>query len=819
LISSILKRVVPVLPQVTKPARYTGNEINIIRKDLSKVSLRMAICYPDVYEIGMSNLGIRILYHAVNQVEHFYCERVFAPWVDFEKKLKEYNIPLYSLETFTPLFCFDVIGFSIGYELLSTNILSILDLGKIPILSINRKQEDPLVIAGGPGVFNPEPLADFIDVFIFGDGERALIEFLNLLHELKGEKRDRKLKELNRFDFTYVPSMYKKIKVRDYIFTDIKKKVKRRIEPELDSLPYPDKPLLPLTRIVQDRITLEINRGCINGCRFCQAGYIYRPLRERTPQKLISILEKSLESTGYHKVSLASLSVSDYTELFKLVSEINTLYSPLYVSISLPSLRVNSTNLEILNLIKSVRKSGLTFALESADYEARERINKHVDEEQLKDIIRQLSSMGWKLIKFYFMIGLPGVSDEGCKIVDFINRISKVSPGLSFNINIAVFVPKPHTPFQDEEQLNAQSAMMIINTIRKSFKKSKVKIKFQDPEMSEIEGILSRGDRRIGELILSVFEKGERFSSWNEFFDFKRWNGAMMELNIDKRRYLKIDSSLNFFPWNFVDTGVKKEYLLKEKNRALRKEKTDGCVSSNCSGCGVCNNQIRNILADEKKIKISQTLKSEKGKIYKTCSTESIYRMVFMFKKTGLYRFISHLDLYILLMRIGKAAGVPFVYSEGFNPKPRLILHFPLPLGIESECELGEVMLGEPVKESEFLTMYNKKLGEGLKFLKAEVISGKGSIASTTFFHDYLIHSKTEKIISILRNQEIEQKENTDLLPISYFVVKENNLFLRLDGAKSIKKILNGERNYIDFTVVRKMLWFSKENKLFPFLR
>jgi len=425
-----------ILPHVKKPARYIGNEINIIKKNLNDVSLRMLISYPDIYEIGMSNLAIRILYDAVNSVPELSCERVFAPWLDFEKELRRYKIPLFSLETHTPLCQFDVVGFSIGYEMLYTNILSILDLGNIPIFSSERKDKDPLVIAGGPSVFNPEPISNFIDVFIIGDGEIAIIEFLKKIVSIKDSNRIEKLKELNRFDYVYIPSLYRKKDYKGYTLTDIDKKVSRRIEPDLNSLPCPGKPIVPLIKIVQDRVNIEVNRGCAMGCRFCHAGYTYRPVRERTVDNIVNIIRSNIKYSGYDEISLSSLSIGDYSELKDLVKKINDEFSDKNISISLPSLRVNSTNLKILEMIKKIRKSGLTFAVESADESVRKSLNKIVNVEQFKILISQIVSLGWKLLKFYFMIGLPFSEDEDKKIANFILELTKVSKRLSLNNRI-----------------------------------------------------------------------------------------------------------------------------------------------------------------------------------------------------------------------------------------------------------------------------------------------------------------------------------------------------------------------------------------------
>jgi len=829
-----------------------GNEINMVKKDLSRVTMRMALCYPDAYEVGMSNLGVQILYEAVNRVDDFYCERVFSPWVDFEDVLRENEIPLYSLETFTPLKEFDVLGFSIGYELLYTNMLSVLELGHIPMFSEQRSENDPLVIAGGPSIYNPEPAADFIDVFILGDGERALLEFLQTLLSLKGMHREEKLEALNLFDFTYIPSLYTVSSRGRYVYTNVNKSVTRRIEPDLDSLPVSETPIVPLIKVVQDRASIEVNRGCTNGCRFCQAGYTYRPVRERSVSNIVSILTNTLVRTGYEEVSLLSLSIGDYSKLEELVDVVHREFSPAHVSISLPSLRVNSAGLSILERIGAVRKSGLTFAIESADEEVRRRINKPVDEDALHRILHHVMEAGWRLIKLYFMVGLPGAEDEAKAIGDFIERLRINFPKLSINANVSVFIPKPHTPLEYTPQMDLEESRVLLNSLRNRFRDSRVSIKFQNPLMSYIEGVLSRSDRAAGRLIYEVYRMGERFSSWDEMFAFDLWQKGLKAADVDPERYLAPAGPDITLPWHFLSSRTTGEFMNAERAKYGEKTLTDNCLYGACSLCGVCAGAVRNRRADEAHTpeNVRRDAEPESGRetrpqrppaqsaVPKTArhsrnarqfphtgglkeqSPERNFKVLFCFYKKGMLKYIGHLDLMTVLIRAGRRAGIPFRYSQGFNPRPRFSLPFPLALGIESEYELGEMLIGKNMGADELIDLYNHELPEELRLFDAKVNRPGASAASNEYFHDYEVgigegcESQADEWLTGL-----VKRDRFDGAPLAFYCTAGKNLYVRLDGKKSIKKAFSGEKNsYLAYDIKRVNIWKKQGSSLISFI-
>ena len=595
-----------ILNKVQKPGRYIGKEFNeIVKKEGKKHSIiNMALAFPDLYEIGMSYLGFKILYELINQRKDAFCERVFSPAVDMESLLRENNLPIFSLETFRPLKEFNIVGFTIQHELCFTNILNLLELGNIPLKSQERKENDPLIIAGGPGAFNPEPLSDFIDLFVIGEGEEIIHEIIDVYKAWKEEKKNRKklLERLSLIKGIYVPSYYQVNYFKNGTIRSVVPKkekyptvIQKRIISDFDKVYFPVSPIVPNIDVVHDRVTLEIFRGCTRGCRFCQAGMLYRPVREKSVERLLALAKESLQHTGYEEISLSSLSSSDYSKIEELITKLIDRYMKQGVGISLPSLRIDTFSVDLAHQVQRVRKSGLTLAPEVGTQRLRNVINKNVKEEDLYLSINAALKAGWKKIKLYFMIGLPTETREDIegivKIVNKVNRLGKEIIGRKININVsvAVFVPKANTPFQWESQDDATLLSEKLDYLNARLNRKNIAYSYSDINRSFLEAVFARGDRKLNNVLQVAHQLGCKFDEWRENFNFELWKKAFNDCGIEMAFYANRRREENeIFPWEHISCGVRKEYMLSEKKKALSGEKTSDCRLDTCTGCGAC---------------------------------------------------------------------------------------------------------------------------------------------------------------------------------------------------------------------------------------
>ncbi len=594
-----------LLKSVEKPSRYTGNEWNSVVKDPKSIDIRFAFCFPDSYEVGMSHLGMKILYHLLNDRNDCYCERVFAPWTDMEEKMRQNNIPLYGLESKDPIKDFDFVGFTLQYEMSFTNIINMLDLAGIPLTSDNRTDSDPFVCAGGPCAYNPEPLADIIDFFMMGEGEEIINEVMDVYAKWKGTGRSRQefLEAIVKIEGIYVPAFYDvsynddgTIKSFEPKKPDYPVKIKKRIISDMDKAYFPEKIIVPYTDIVHDRIMLEVFRGCTRGCRFCQAGFIYRPVREKSHKRLLELANKLEESSGYEEISLTSLSTSDYTELHELTTGLLDKMEEKKVNLSLPSLRIDSFSLELMEKAQKVRKSGLTFAPEAGTQRLRDVINKGVTEEDLLNAVTMAFNGGWNGVKLYFMLGLPtetmedveGIADLAYKVVNAYKNVPREKKGKFLNVTVSTssFVPKAFTPFQWEPQDSRENLNEKQMLLKSKIRSKQVTYNYHENRLSLLEAVFARGDRKTCKVLLKAWEMGCKFDSWGEHFKFDVWMKAFEECGVDPYFYATRKRDYEeLLPWDHIDIGVSKKYLMSEAKKALEEKVTPNC-RVNCGGCG-----------------------------------------------------------------------------------------------------------------------------------------------------------------------------------------------------------------------------------------
>ena len=597
------KRLERILPRVQKPARYTGGEYNQIIKDKAQVDLRLAFCFPDTYEIGMSNLGMSILYHTMNSLDYVWCERVFAPWGDMYEEMKKASLPLYALESGDPLSEFDSLAFSIGYEMAYTTVLDMLDMAGLPLRSADRPNLLPLIWAGGTAAVNAEPMAPFLDLFVVGEGEEMDNELLALLREAKlggWSKRDFLVKA-SQIQGVYVPSLYEVSYREDGRIAAVTPKdgaparVTKRIIQDLDAVPYPTKPIVPSTEVVHDRVSLELFRGCVRGCRFCQAGHVYRPIRAKKPETLIAQGIEALKNTGYQDITLLSLSTSDYRPLPQLCDGLLEYCEPRSIGLSLPSLRADNFSMELMEKLQKVRKSGLTFAVEGGSQRLRDAINKNVTEEDLLHTFQIAFAGGWNSVKLYYMLGLPTETDEDIVgIAEMANRVlhcwrtyaKNKNRGVKITISTSCFIPKPQSPFQWEVQISIEEYLRRVNLLRSSITAKNVSYNWHDAETSLVEAVLSKGDRRVADVIEEVWRQGGRLDAWSDYFSFERWMRAFARCGVDPAFYANTEIPLDaVLPWDHIDVGVRKAHLLHEREMAYASALSPDCRHQ-CAACG-----------------------------------------------------------------------------------------------------------------------------------------------------------------------------------------------------------------------------------------
>lgn len=729
-----------ILPYVSKPGRYLGHEYNSTIKPWDTVMTRCALIFPDLYEIGMSHQGLQILYHILNGNDKFLAERCYCPDTDVEKLIREKNETLTSLESSRPLIDFDLLGFTLPYELCYTNILTVLDLAGVPFLSADRDDTQPIILAGGAGALNPEPVADFFDAILLGDGEEAVLEIAEIIGNTPGNQRERKklLEQLGKIKGVYIPSHFKPVydkagyTVEIQHRSDSQSHISRRIIPNLDGIDHLKNPIVPNARIVHDRLGIEVARGCTRGCRFCQAGIIYRPVRERTPQQIRELAMAGIEDSGFEELALLSLSTGDYSCLEQTLPELMNRFADNFTSVSMPSMRVGTLTQPIMDQIKRVRKTGFTLAPEAGSERLRRVINKGITEEDLLSTCREAFGLGWKLVKLYFMIGLPTETKRDHEeIVELVKKAKlERDQGTArgkkqINVSVGTFVPKPHTPFQWERQLSMEESYSILKKLKSDLKLKGVNLKYHNPELSFLEGVFSRGDRRLGRLIVTAWHDGARLDGWTEYFQLRTWQEAAQKCHLDLEDYLRPRAMDETLPWQHLHSGVDLDFLKKEYEKALTESYTPDCRYHSCQKCGLCDfKTILPIVHNRSKKQQESDLPLSTGQDYK--KNDSHYRYIVHYSKRGEICFLGHLEILQVIFRALRRANIKTHYSKGFNPSPKISFGPALAVGTESLAEFFIMDLAAPLSDRKtVIKKLNDKLPPGLEVTTVEKHPGK----------------------------------------------------------------------------------------------
>lgn len=745
-----------ILKDVEKPGRYIGGEWNQIKKDPDRVKMKVALVFPDLYEVGMSYLGQKILYSLLNAHPDILAERVFAPWIDFERKLRKEKIPLYSLENKIPLKEFNILGFSLLYELNFSNILTILDLGQIPVFSSERDSTFPLIIAGGPAAFNPEPIAEFFDFFLMGDGEEAFIEIIEKYRELKIENLDKSeiFKEMSKIRGVYVPALYTSFQPHNSPLLTVKpekgapKRIEKRVLFPFHEAPFPEKIVVPNIKVVFDRVSVEVARGCDQKCRFCQAMSVYSPPRVKRPSYILKNIMNNLKQTGYENVSLASLSIADYPYLDQTVEALMAELAKNKISLSLPSLRPKGLSGNVAANILKVRKTGFTLVPEAGTERLRRVINKSLGNREILEAARNAFLRGWRLLKLYFMIGLPTEKEEDLEgIVRMVEEVTQIGyralcSAPRINLSIASFIPKPHTPFQwlaMEDEIELREKYRLLGDYLKKY--PFVKLKRHHIKSSLLEAAYSRGDRKLNKVLHRSWQAGARFDSWADLFSFRLWEESFEDEQVDYHAYLSPLERKARLPWDHIETGMKRSHLLEELDKALKGEATGSCQERNCTECHGCTFFSLLERGFSEKIRIPHVSDSLLGK-----KTEEVFRYRVFYSKIKLARFLSHIDLNNIIQRTLRRAGISVNFSQGFHPKMLITYPPALPLGMEGDNECFEFLSQHLLRESEFKDRVNAFLPEGIR------INGLMKMEN-------LKPSLNEEIESLIYSLDLENKD------------------------------------------------------------